>query len=672
MSFLYPPARRESVVDEIHSTPVLDPYRWLEDQDSDATRKWLEAEDQLLKSALNDTTLQSNLEAQLSSLLRVDAIGIPVVRNDNYFFMKRLAERDQNVICRRSSANSVDEILLDPINEYPDGMTSYALLDVSENADRMLYGIREGGADELKVKLRNIKDGVDLDEELPAGRIFSISFTLDLSEVIYCVHTAAGPRIYSHRMGTPRSQDTEIFGEGYGPEKIISFDLSNTERYLLIVVYYGAGAKQTEVHVLDRSDNNRHSIIVNDIESRFDGEIIEDTLYIRTDWAAPNDRLLKVDLNSPDRANWQELVPESNASMQGFTLVGGKLFVNYLENVNSHVKVFSISGVYESEISFPSLGSVSGVYGRWKRNQAFFAFSSFHIPSTIYQYNVQTAEQTEWSKLEVPYDTDSLELQQVWYTSKDGTKVPMFLVHKKGLEMDGNRPVYMTAYGGFGNSMTPYFSAVAAIWANLEGVFALPNLRGGGEFGEDWHRGGMLENKQNSFDDFYAATQWLFDNNVTNPDRIAIAGGSNGGLLVGAALTQRPEMYKAVVCSVPLLDMVRYHQFLVASFWIPEYGSSDNAEQFKFLFEYSPYHHVNQGGKYPATLFVTGDSDTRVSPLHARKMCAMLQWANGSGNPILMLYHTKSGHSGGLPITKQITDTATQLQFLFKELKMNV
>ncbi len=670
MAINYPPANREDMVEILHGVPVADPYRWLEDQDSDETREWLNAQDTLLKQSLNSEVLQSDLESQLSTLLRVDATGIPVCRNGSYFFMKRLADRDQNVICCRRTVHGEDEVLLDPLTVYPDGMTSYALLDVSEDAGFMLYGIREGGADELKVVLRDIEIGTDLKEELPSGRIFGITLTKDLSRIFYCIHTSVGPRIFTHTMGTSAADDVEIFGEGYGPEKIVSFDLSDTERYILATVYHGAGAQKTEIHIFDTANNNAHTVIVDDINNRFEGEIIGENLYLRTDWEAPNDRLLQIDLTSPDRTNWHELVPQSSASMQGFSMVGGKLFLNYLENVNSHVKVYSADGIFESEIAFPSIGSVSGVYGRWARSEAFFVFTSFHIPSTIYRYDVSTGLQSVWSTVEVPFDVDSLELEQVWFHSKDGTRVPMFLVHKRGLPFDGNRPVYMTAYGGFGNSMTPYFSAIAAIWASEGGVFALPNLRGGGEFGEDWHRGGMLESKQNSFDDLYAATQWLFDNNVTNPDRIAIAGGSNGGLLVGAAMTQHPEMYRAVICSVPLLDMVRYHQFLVASFWIPEYGSSDDPVQFKYLFAYSPYHHVLEGGKYPAVLFVTGDSDTRVSPLHARKMCALLQWANQSDNPILILYHTKSGHSGGLPITKQITDTATQLQFLFKELSM--
>jgi prolyl oligopeptidase len=332
------------------------------------------------------------------------------------------------------------------------------------------------------------------------------------------------------------------------------------------------------------------------------------------------------------------------------------------------VKIFAPSGAPAGEIDFPSLGTVSRVSGRWQDDTAFFSFASFDIPSTIYTYSVSRGSKDIWFRTDVPFDSDEYVTTQVWYASKDGTRVPMFLVHRKDLDLDGNRPVLLTGYGGFTHAITPYFSSRTAMWIMHGGVYAAPGLRGGGEFGEEWHRAGMLESKQNTFDDFIAAAEWLVENNYTRPGRIAISGGSNGGLLVGAALTQRPDLFRAVICTYPLLDMVRYHEFLVAAWWVPEYGSSDDPEQFKYIHAYSPYHRVKSGADYPAVLFVTGDSDTRVAPLHARKMAALLQAANISGNPILLQYDTQAGHSGGKPTDTYIEDLTDQMLFLFWQL----
>jgi len=334
----------------------------------------------------------------------------------------------------------------------------------------------------------------------------------------------------------------------------------------------------------------------------------------------------------------------------------------------SRVEIFDIDGNSEGEISFPSIGTVSGVAGRWDSDEAFFVYSSFHIPTTIYRYSVSSGDRTVWTKLDVPVDSESIVVKQVWYTSKDGTRVPMFLVHGKDIELDGQNPTILTGYGGFDLSVTPRFDSRAVVAVEQGMVQAIPNLRGGGEFGEEWHRAGMFENKQNVFDDFIAAAEWLIDNGYTNPSKLAIRGGSNGGLLVGAAMTQRPDLFQAVVCTYPLLDMLRYHKFLVARFWVSEYGSADDPEQFDYIYEYSPYHNVVPGTDFPAVLFITGDSDTRVAPLHARKMTALVQAATGSDRPVLLKYDTKSGHSGGTPVSQQIEDQTDSFSFLFWQL----
>jgi prolyl oligopeptidase len=347
---------------------------------------------------------------------------------------------------------------------------------------------------------------------------------------------------------------------------------------------------------------------------------------------------------------------------------GGRLAVEFTQNASSRVKIYDLNGKLLREIALPAIGSVSSFTGRWRSSEAFFTFESFHIPSTIYRYDLAKGTQEVWAKSPAPIESAKYEVQQVWYASKHGTRVPMFLVFAKGIKLDGSHPTLLTGYGGFNVSETPVFTTRAAAWVSSGGIYASANLRGGGEFGEEWHRAGMLGNKQNVFDDFIAAAEWLIQNNYTSPARLAIRGGSNGGLLVGAALTQRPELFGAVVCGYPLLDMLRFHKFLVARWWVPEYGSSDDAEQFKYLYAYSPYQHVQPGTKYPAVLLITGDSDTRVDPLHARKMAARAQAASSSGKPVLLHYDTKAGHSGGTPVSKQVDDLTDELSFLFWQL----
>ena len=427
---------------------------------------------------------------------------------------------------------------------------------------------------------------------------------------------------------------------------ILYGELSEDGRWLVITVMYGSSADKTEIYLKDVSSDGPIVPVVKDIDARFLGGIAGNSLYLQTNWEAPNSRLIVVDLEKTSRENWREIILESDAVMDGFSTAGGKLFVSYLKDVKSIVVEFEPDGTRLGEISFPTIGTVSGVYGKWDSSEAFFVYTSFHIPTTIYRYDVANRTQEIWAKIDVPIDSDKYEVKQVWFESKDGTSVPMFVVHAKNIKLDCSHATLLTGYGGFNASSTPGFSAQAAAWIKKGGIYAVANLRGGGEYGEEWHRAGMLQNKQNVFDDFIAAAEYLIEKGYTKPEKLAIRGGSNGGLLVGAAMTQRPDLFGAVICTYPLLDMVRYHMFLVARYWVPEYGSSENPEQFKYLYAYSPYHNVKKGTIYPAVLFITGDADTRVAPLHARKMAAMMQAATGSDKPVIIRYHTKAGHSG--------------------------
>jgi prolyl oligopeptidase len=387
-----------------------------------------------------------------------------------------------------------------------------------------------------------------------------------------------------------------------------------------------------------------------------------------TNWKAPMWRVFAVDLKNPARDRWREIIPETDARLEGIVLAGGKLFADYTRSAVAQLKIFEPSGKPAGEIKLPGLGTVSGFTGRWGSREVFFSFESFAAPFAVYRFDVEKGSREVWARSHVPFDGSAFEVKQVWYESKDKTRIPMFLFHKKGIKLDGSHRTLLTGYGGFDVSETPSFSAEAAVWVERGGIYAQANMRGGGEFGEAWHHAGMLGNKQNVFDDFIAAGEWLVANGYTKPARLAIIGTSNGGLLMGAALTQRPDLFGAVVCRYPLLDMLRFQKFLVAQWWVPEYGSSDDAGQFPYLYAYSPYHHVVPGTKYPAVLFVTGDGDTRVAPLHARKMAARLQAATSSGRPVLLLYDTKSGHSGGRPVGKLIEEQTNELSFLYWQL----
>jgi prolyl oligopeptidase len=665
-----PKTEVKEVKETIHGVEIVDPYRWLEDQNSPETRAWIGAENAYTESVLSKLPGRDQLHDKLSGFLKIDSMGFPTVRKGRYFFSKRRADQDQSVMYMRRGITGQDEVLVDPLPMSPDHTITVGLADLTNDGTLIAYFTRQGGEDEETYHLLNVDTKKELPDKFPRARYSGFSILPDKSGIYYTKIVAEGPRVFYHKIGSDPSTDGEVFGKGYGKEKIIGSGVSEDGHYLQIAVFYGSSATKIEVYIKDLVKNGPVVPIVNDIEAAFQGQIAGEKMYMRTNWKAQKWRILEVDLKKPARENWREVVPESEAVLDGFSLIGGKMAVLSKQDVVSRLKLYEPNGKLIREVSTPGMGSLSGLGGYWDNPEAFYSFNSFHMPQTIYRYDLATGKQSIWFQAKVPIQTDQYEVKQVWYTSKDGTKVPMFLAHAKGIKLDGSNPTLLTGYGGFNLNQNPGFSTLAATWMAYGGVYALPNLRGGGEFGEAWHHAGMLEKKQNVFDDFIAAAEWLIQNKYTRPDRLAIRGGSNGGLLVGAALTQRPDLYAAVVCNYPLLDMVRYQQFLVAKYWVPEYGSSEDANQFKYIYAYSPYHHVKAGGKYPAVMFVTGDSDTRVAPLHARKMAALMQASADPANPVLLHYDTKAGHSGGTPVSKQIEDLTDELSFLMWRLKM--
>jgi prolyl oligopeptidase len=600
--------------------------------------------------------------------MKVEDIDTPLERNGRYFFKRRGADQEQGVLYMRVGPEGKDEVLVDPNPLSPDKNISVNLRDVSSDGTLVAYSLRNGGEDQTTVHLLDVSARTDLPDQLPKRLYFTVSIKPDKSGLYYSWAAPDGPRLNYHAIGSDPAQDREVFGKGYGPDKGVVCDLSEDGRYLAIQVFYGSAAERTEIYFQDLEKQGPIRPLVNDIPARFFGEVGGDHIFLHTNWKAPKGRVLEADLGNPARENWREIVPESDVAIESVSLAGGKLFVRYIRNASSQVKVFDSAGAHVRDIELPAIGSVGQFEGRWTGKEAFYQFTSFPIPRRIYRYDTDSGTQSVWAETHVPINAARLEVKQMWYGSKDKTQVPMFLVYRKGIKLDGNNPTLLTGYGGFNLNITPHFSASAALWADQGGIFAEPNLRGGGEFGEGWHRAGMLGSKQNVFDDFIAAAEWLVANHYTQPSKLAIEGASNGGLLVGAALTQRPDLFRAVICAYPLLDMLRYQKFFVAKYWVSEYGSADDPAQFKYLYAYSPYQHVKPGTKYPAVLFLTGDGDTRVAPLHARKMVALLQADTGSDRPVLLRYDTETGHSQGVSVTKAIDEATDSLGFLYWQL----
>jgi prolyl oligopeptidase len=659
-----PITRADSIMDMMHGTEVADPYRWLEDQESDDTRTWIDAQNSYTDYVLADLAGRDELTERYSNLMKTDDVRIPIMAGERLFYSKRLADQDLYVIYMRDGFDGEEVTLIDPHGLSDDHSTSVGISSISKDGTLLAYTIRQGGKDETEIRFLNVDTGEEMVDVLPASRYWGTTITLDKTGFYYSEYSMSiGPRFKYHEFGKDIKEDVVLYGEELSPSNIAFGTLSEDGDWLTVMVFEGTSGP-TEMYIKSAKDDGEWQTVINDGKSRTYGAVADGVLYMWTNNEAPNYRVVKADPNNPGLENWTELIPErEDAVLRSISPAGGKLIANYLKDVRQEAIIYDTDGNKIRDISFDTIGSF-GIVGDWDKQDAFLVFSSFHVPDTIYRYNMETEERSVWHELDVPVNSEDFVLKQVFYESKDGTQIPMFLLHKKGLELDGTTPTMLYGYGGFNSSMTPNFSARAIVWADMGGIYAVANLRGGGEYGEQWHQAGMFENKQNVFDDFIAAAEWLIDNNYTSSEHIGIRGGSNGGLLVGACMTQRPDLYNAVVCTYPLLDMVRYHKFMVASFWVSEYGSAEKPEQFEYIYKYSPYHNVKEGVDYPATLFITGDGDTRVAPLHARKMTALVQAKNSGKNPILLRYHTKAGHSGGMPMSERIANEVETTAFL--------
>lgn len=665
-----PSARVDSAKDTFGTTIVPDPYRWLEDQDSPETRAWIAAEQRCTEGTLSKLPGRTELSKRLAELLHTDSFELPVERGGRYFFRKRLAGQDLSLLYVRRGAKGADEVLIDPLPWSADHSASVTFENVSRDGRFVFYGRRDGGQDEITPRVLEVDTKKTLPDAFPKALYFSIEPTPDNKAVYYTMKTPEGPRAFYHVMGEESAKDRVIFGNNLGADRILALQLSEDGAYLVYLVVHGSGSEQTEIHVQNVQANGPIIAAAAGEKALFFPSFAGDQFFILTNSKAPNGHVFSASLAAPEREHWREVVPETDVHLEAIATSGGKLLGQYTHNAHSELKIFDRDGKFASSIELPSLGSVGATSGRWESPEFFFSFESYNAARSIFRYDVKQSKTEVWASDKAPFDSSTLEIEQVWFTSKDKTRVPMFLFHKKGLKLDGSNPVLLTGYGGFNSSETPYYWPPAILWVERGGIFADVNLRGGGEFGEEWHRAGMFGKKQTVFDDFLSAADFLVSNKYTSPWKLAIFGGSNGGLLVGAAMTQRPNLFQAVVCEYPLLDMLRFHKFMDGQYWVGEYGSAENPNQFPYLYAYSPYHHVKPGTKYPATLLVTGDGDTRVAPLHARKMAALLQATPGIDNPILLLYDTRSGHSGGRPVNKIVEEQTDILSFLFWQLRV--
>jgi prolyl oligopeptidase len=671
-----PVTEAKPVTETIHGVTLTDPYRWLEDAKSPETRAWIAEQMKYTEKYLSQVKIRPQIIQDLARLERVESYDIPTERGGRYFFKKRLADENQGSIYVRHGLHGEDVRLIDATKLSADQNTSVQINDISKDGTLLVYGIRSGGADEESVHILEIdKNGAsrELSDSLPSARYEGIQLSPDKQGLYYARYEKTGTLVFYHQLGSPASSDNLIFGksfegETFGQMELIQAEVTENERYLMIGVVHGVPAKRVDIYAKDlRQPGSPIRPIVRGMDYRFTPTNYGDDLYLLTDYQAPNYRVVKVSIANPQPQNWTTIVPEAADVISGITIVGGKLFVTGLHDVVTQTNIFTLDGHQIGHLEYPTLGAASQLNGREDSNEAFYSFQSFIIPPTIYRYDVATGKTEVFAKPKVPFNSDDYEVKQVFYKSKDGTRIPMFISSKKGVKRDGNTPTLMTGYGGFLVDLNPGWNPEYAWWLEQGGFFAQPNLRGGGEYGEKWHQAGMFEHKQNVFDDFFAAAQYLVDEKYTSVDHFAIRGRSNGGLLMGAAMTQHPEMFGAIWCGFPLLDMIRFQNFLVGKWWTAEYGSADNADQFPYLLKYSPYQNVKPGMKFPAIMFNTGDSDTRVDPLHARKMTALVQKDNANDRPILLHYQTISGHSAGVSITQAIEDTADELSFLWNE-----
>ncbi len=676
---LPPPPAAEAIpeTDNYFGTKIVDNYRWLEDGKSAETRAFIDAENAYTGRYMKQARIRPQVVDDLDDLENVSAAGSPWQRGDSYLFRKRLAgEQHFSIYVRQGwagpGAAGKDKRLVDPAVLSKDPNLSVHIEDVSRDGKLLAYSVQTGGADETSIRVTSVTTGKALEDELPTARYFSAAFAPDGKSLYYARNDKQGTLLYKHVLGTRNSRDTLEFGREFRGEPLSGADLfeghvTDDGHYLVVEINRGVPAKRVDIVFRDLTrPDSPFEVLIWGQESRFSAIYAKGAWYVKTDYRAPNGCIMRADPGIMPEA-WKPIVPEGPDAIDAWSIVGGKIYVNRLKDVKTETSVYTLDGKPAGTVEYDGIGSASKVDGRTTDRYGYLQFQSYIVPPAIYRLDTVTGKREVFFQPKAPFDRSQYEVRQVFFKSKDGARVPMFIAGKKGLKQDGTERLLMTGYGGFNLSILPEWNPQYAWWMEQGGWFALPNLRGGGEYGQNWHEQAMFEKKQNVFDDWFAAAEYLVANKYTTSQHFAIAGRSNGGLLMGASIAQRPELFAAVVCGYPLLDMLRFQKFLVGNYWVTEYGSSDNEKQFPYLLKYSPYQNVKPGAAYPAVMFFTGDSDTRVAPLHARKMAALLQSVSTSGRPVLLRYSLAGGHSSGVSVDQQIQDDADQLSFLWTE-----
>jgi prolyl oligopeptidase len=682
-SFTYPQARRGDQVDDYHGTKVADPYRWLEDTDSAETHAWVEAENKLTFGYLDTLPYRQALSDRLTKLWNYERFSVPYHEGGRYFFLHNDGLQNQDVLLVAESLHAEPRVLLDPNTFSSDGTVALAGTAVSDDGKLMAYAIATSGSDWTEWHVRDVDTGKDLPDDIKWVKFSGASWSKDNKGFYYSRYDepkGAAMRdanyfhkLYYHRLGAAQSEDKLIYERPDNKEMLFHGDVTDDGHYLIIRVSQGT-SPNNRVYYKDLTQPDSPVVkLLDDFDAQYlfvdnDGPV----LWFQTDLDAPRGRLIAIDTRHPERAGWKTVVPQGADTLEYANVVDNSFLLAYLKDARTEVRAYDLSGTFLRNVDLPGIGTAGGFGGKRKDKETFYAFTSFISPTTVYRYDPEAGKSSVFRQPKVDFDPTRYETKQVFYTSKDGTRVPMFLTYKKGITLDGQNPVLLYAYGGFDVSMTPFFSVSNAVWLEMGGVYAQPNLRGGGEYGEEWHQAGMKLKKQNVFDDFIAAAEWLIVNKYTSTPKLAIRGGSNGGLLIGACVTQRPDLFGATLPEVGVMDMLRFHKFTIGWAWTSDYGSSDNPEDFKALYAYSPLHNLKPGTKYPPTLIATSDHDDRVVPGHSFKFAATMQADQAGPAPVLIRIETKAGHGAGKSVTKLIDESADTWSFLAHNLDMKV
>ena len=680
--FVYPVAKTVNQVDDYHGVKVADPYRWLEDPDAADTRAWIEAENKLTFDFLEQIPQRKQIKERLTTLWNYEKYSPPFKEGNQYFYFKNDGLQNQDVLYTLASLEAEPRVLLDPNKLSADGTVALSGLAISHDGKYLAYSLSSSGSDWQEWHVREIATGHDLSDVIKWSKFSGAAWTKDGQGFFYSRYDEPNEKtkhedvnyfqkLYYHRLGTAQAEDVLIYERRDQKEWGYSGDVSDDGRYLIINIWVGTD-QRNRLFYKDLTDKNAKVIeLISELEAAYnfidnDGPVF----WLRTDLNAPRGRVIAIDTRQPARTQWKELIPQVAETLEGVNVVGQHFAASYLKDAHTQIKLFDLQGKFVREVSLPGLGTASGFGGKRDDTETFYSFTSFTTPATIYRYDLASGKNTLYRQPKVGFNPNDYETRQVFYASKDGTRVPMFITHKKGLKLNGQNPTLLYGYGGFSVSLTPAFSIRNLVWMEMGGVYAQPSLRGGAEYGEEWHQAGMKLKKQNVFDDFIAAAEWLIANKYTSTPKLAIHGGSNGGLLVGACMTQRPDLFGAALPAVGVMDMLRFHKFTIGWAWTSDYGSPDNADEFKALYAYSPLHNLKPGTKYPPTMVTTADHDDRVVPAHSFKFAAALQAAQAGEAPVLIRIETKAGHGAGKPTAKIIEEVADEWGFLMRVLEV--